>query len=1283
MLKALLFVTLLFPIGCFAQFTITGRIINKNDNSPVANASVFLSNATTGGKTSSVGTFALHDVKPGKYDLVVSIIGFESFSQTVTVTASNISLADIEIVPKTIILKEVTIKAVDDKYRERNYDLFKDEFLGHSSLAKDCKILNPQLLDLNYDETTKMLTASSVDFLEIENSALGYKLKYLLSNFSMDDKDRNARKIHFEGHVLFEKMHGTPAQEQKWQIKRQNVYEGSIMHFLRSTLNNTLAEEGFRVLQIEKNPDAKKSRTLMHFPLNETEILQPTNQEGIYALGCDNDELHITYNKKHRFSKNAQISYLKNPNNTDVTVISFNMPYVLFDNNGGIINPNSLSFAGAWGQSRAAELLPVDYVSEAEKSNPNEQKIHTDSLAISQVPLKKDLLSITSRSDSLANANPAEKLYLQFDKPYYAIGDTIWFKAYLFNAPTEFLSAKSGILHIDITTDSGKMVKQYLIPVSNGLSWGNICLDTTNFKSGDYTLHAYTNWMRNFDNDIFYTHHFFVAGPRETRLLINTKINARDTSDKTQISCQLQFAGINKIPMAGRQFQLSVYAETKKLYKLQANTDKQGLLKMNFSLPRKSSHPFILVESTDKSKSAVIPLEVTRPENTDLQFLPEGGDLVGGLPAHIGFKALGENGKGTEISGIITDHKQKQVAIFKSSHNGIGSFDLTVKNAEIYTAKVNLPDGKIKEYLLPTVKNSGTILNVRGGFDEDSVIVSIDATNDVKQLGENFFLIGKARGIVCYAAVLNFATGKVQQAIAKRLFPSGIAHFILFTNKGRSLNERLFFIDHNDNLDIKTVYNNVIFSPRDSVTLQLNVTDKTGEPVSGNFSMSVTDDSVIKEDTLNADNIIVHLLLTGDLKGYIENPAYYFPANNKQTWQALDNLLLTQGWSSFDWPTDKQLPRFGAEKEFSIQGRVINALNNPVKKTHVQGLSRSPLVAKDTITDNDGRFVFNDFPRIDTPAFFLEAVNKSGKSFNVGIKVDEATPPHFKTAYPATTPWYINSDSQLLKFIINTDSIKDITDDFGVNNHRLKEVKIFGKKIVKGSQNLNGPGNSDMVLDEKDMLKAGKKSWLDVFLENIKGFRIVYSRELPFPYIKDRVTIFVVDGFVLEPLEEFDRSAYAYNVMNFLKSHSAEDIKGVEVNASPIHNSMYNMRFFRDNSLHDCAFVEITTRSGKGHFMDNRPGTYLYKPLPLSWPKLFYKPRYTVNSMAKTPPDLRSTIDWEPNIFTDKNGSATVSFYAADNPGTYTVIIEGTDGEGNFGYKRGKITIGKPQYQTK
>src|SRR5579872_6237996 len=138
--------SLLLPVVCLAQFNVTGRVLNQADTKPVAGASVFINNTTIGAKAAGNGTFILQNLKPGKYDLVVSVIGFEVHKQKLVINAANVNLADITMYPKVTALKEVTIKRSSNLYRDIYYNRFKDEFLGKSDLARDCKILNPEII---------------------------------------------------------------------------------------------------------------------------------------------------------------------------------------------------------------------------------------------------------------------------------------------------------------------------------------------------------------------------------------------------------------------------------------------------------------------------------------------------------------------------------------------------------------------------------------------------------------------------------------------------------------------------------------------------------------------------------------------------------------------------------------------------------------------------------------------------------------------------------------------------------------------------------------------------------------------------------------------------------------------------------------------------------------------------------------------------------------------------------------------------------------------------------
>ena len=99
----------------------------------------------------------------------------------------------------------------------------------------------------------------------------------------------------------------------------------------------------------------------------------------------------------------------------------------------------------------------------------------------------------------------------------------------------------------------------------------------------------------------------------------------------------------------------------------------------------------------------------------------------------------------------------------------------------------------------------------------------------------------------------------------------------------------------------------------------------------------------------------------------------------------------------------------------------------------------------------------------------------------------------------------------------------------------------------------------------------------------------------------------------------------------------------------------------------DYAYIEITTRGGKGPFIKQSSGAYLLKPLVFTLPKQFYSPRYRSNAADKSILDIRSTIHWVPNLVTNEKGEATVSFYAADQAASYTIVMEGTDMNGQLG----------------
>ncbi|MXV17082.1 carboxypeptidase-like regulatory domain-containing protein [Hufsiella ginkgonis] len=902
--------------------------------------------------------------------------------------------------------------------------------------------------------------------------------------------------------------------------------------------------------------------------------------------------------------------------------------------------------------------------------------------AYAQIPTRESVRVVLGAMTSFAESHPIEKAYVQLDKPWYVQGDTLWFKTYLFNAKDLTGATRSGLLYTEVANDSNKVIKREMIPLLYGLGRANIAIDKT-FPAGSYTLRVYTNWMRNFGEDFIPVARFEVSELNEKDWMVNARIRVEKKSSGDSARLALRFADLNKEPVALREMRLSVLAGKKTLYKEDLETKLDGSLEVTLPLGQRSiaDNLSVLVEDRRNGqgkRKLSFPVTPENLENIDLQFLPEGGNLVGHLETTVGFKAIGEDGKGRNISGTVLNSKLQEVGAFKSGHLGMGAFPLDPFPGETYTAKVVLPGGAVKTYPLPAVKNTGTVLRVADIAGSDSLEVTVAFSEDLVQAAAMYYLVAQTRGVPCYGASFNASKGTATMKLSKKLFATGIVRFTLLNETKTPLNERIVFVNHHDQLRL-AIYAKPQYQVRDSIALRVQVTGETGEPVRGTFSLAVTDDSQVKRDSTKETSLLASMLLTSDLKGAVEDPGYYFTAGAGVS-RDIDHLMLTQGWVGYSWLQvfgKPSAPPFEAEKSFTVRGRVTNIMNKPVANSGLVLLSKKPTAILDTVTNEQGIFTFRNLPVSDSTAFFLQARNKKGKSFNVGIEVNEFVPPMFTQPQERIAPWYLNTDPLRLNFI--THKVQEKKEDAKkYGGILMNEVAIRTKRVITGSKNLNGPGEADLILDEEFMVKSGRKTLGDLLKENVKGFALKgFKGGRWFYMVNDMLVHLIIDGTNVD-FTRMEGTSYREHLETFFSYYSADDIKGIEVMRTGKYQMSYNTRFLPPLSIPwEHCFIEVTTRTGHGPFMKKTTGTYVFRPLPLSVPATFYSPRYDVKTTLAAGSDRRSTIFWAPDIVTDKDGMATVSFFAADLPGTYTVIVEGSDMQGALGSARKVLAVEK------
>jgi hypothetical protein len=918
--------------------------------------------------------------------------------------------------------------------------------------------------------------------------------------------------------------------------------------------------------------------------------------------------------------------------------------------------------------------------------------------ALAQAPAGGNINSVISKIGTYTGNMPVEKAFLQFDKPYYSTGDTAWFKGYLTTQTINY-SPLSCRLYVELLNDSNAVVKRFVFPVSYGLTWGSIPLSKGYVNEGTYTIRAYTNWMRNFGDDYFFKQSFYINNQGDNTWLVKVNPSISTEGGKDNVKMALKFSSLDNTTAGLRDINLKVLNGKKVLLRNTAQTDADGTLDLNFNIPTQTNLKnlnIIAQDKQDKLRTVLIPIGVNRPQDVDIQFMPESGSLVESIPSRVGFKAVGEDGKGVNVEAVVFDSDHNELADIKNLHHGIGTFDITPQPGKTYVAEVTLPDGAKKTVSLPVAAKAGSVLRVRNTIDKDTMTVALYNTTAQAAQGK-YYLIGMSRGVVCYGATFSFNNNYFSAKVAKGLFPTGVAHFILMNEAQQPLNERVTFINHNDNLKINLNTDAKIFNARDSIPVHILVKDEHDKPVQGSFSMAVTDDSQVKDGSTAADNIVSHLLLASDLKGYVEDPTYYFTPD-VQAWRALDALLLTQGWVGFDLKKiDKPgKPEYDPETDFAVKGTVTNLFNKPIGNSSVLMLAKGGVTfAKDTVTNAEGRFVFNKLPQVDKSTFIISARKPNGKVVNGGISIDEKNQTSAKAGtVTLLDPWNVNTDTTLLNYVKLNKNYQLALDkqQYGASGKMLRSVNIRDRVLIKGSQNLNDANGIDQTLNEDVMVNAGKATLLDVIMSKVKGFRQGFykdsSKQTNLEYfIKDKRVHFVFDGIDLDRFyEPFGGQPNEHNdyQKQYLDYISAEDILGIEVVYSQSGRYKAQNLSGTDELLSatptgpmgsDYAFLEITTRAGNGPFIKRATGIYIYKPLALAEYKQFYRPRYPLKDNKNFGTDIRSTVHWEPNIITKKDGTSTVSFYAADKPTHYTVILEGTDLNGRVGYQTQKITV--------
>ncbi len=650
-------------------------------------------------------------------------------------------------------------------------------------------------------------------------------------------------------------------------------------------------------------------------------------------------------------------------------------------------------------------------------------------------------------------------------------------------------------------------------------------------------------------------------------------------------------------------------------------------------------------------KDSLLPPVDTVVSDFAVQFFPEGGDLVDSIRSVVAFKAINQDGYPARVSGVIKNKEDRILDTIRSVHDGMGSFSFMPKPGESYKAVMTDDNGKTKIFDLPAARPYGVTLRLIKASNQ-KVFFQVKKREQVASDNNQLKLAAQLGGHLVYFANIDFGQGYTGGLIPLKNDPAGILQVTLFTDDGQPLAERLVFIKNKEaRLPLKLDLDTVSLAARGRNVYSVSLPDS----LKGNFSVAVTDaDLVIQAES--QDNIVSHLLLTADIKGYVYNPAWYFQSEDSATAHGLDLVMLTNGWRRFKWehllhqkyPEIKYPPE---PNELHFLGRIVDK-KGPVKTGSISMMLRTPI---DSTTyfisgaaEPTGFFKIDHLNFLDTAFLYYKAQDTLHKRKSVQVEFSKGP----QTAY--TLLGQRIRPSELLPTATLRNSLelagqRNQTDQYISNRSiLLKEVEVTATRIPKE--------------------KSVEERYTSGMFKSDNGYTFdLTDKTLPYTNIL-QFLVGRVPGLMIGANPAQPSVRWRGGTPGFFLDEVPVDIE--QIMNIPVDDialiKVYRPPFMGGFGGADGAIAIYTRKGGDRHF---NPGAGFEKKALVGYTlvRQFYSPDYAVKKRINELPDNRATLYWNPELKIDSiNHQLKIAFYNSDITRRIRVVFEGVTKKGRL-----------------
>ena len=628
------------------------------------------------------------------------------------------------------------------------------------------------------------------------------------------------------------------------------------------------------------------------------------------------------------------------------------------------------------------------------------------------------------------------------------------------------------------------------------------------------------------------------------------------------------------------------------------------------------------------------PAAITKP-TISIQFFPEGGTEVFSLEEKIAFKATDGYGRGLECAGVIVNQQNDTITHFQSLHNGMGNFQYKPQRNNTYFAILKLNDTTIRQPL-QSAADHGFVMHVTG-TENDQLMVKVLATPDYNNTP--VYLLIHTRQQLKIVEKNLVTNGETVFQVNKKDLGDGISAITLFNQNRQPVAERLVFKRPESKLQVQARTDQQIYDKRSPVQVYFSSQNSENQPLDGNYSLSVF--MIDPLQTVPAQNIVAWLYLSSDLKGTIETPEYYLDNNDKTSNEALDNLLLTQGWRRFKWSdlSENKKPYFEFLPELEgpvVNGKLVNkttgtSVGNSIAWLSIPGFENA---FSSSTSDAQGnlRFAFRDIYK--NNAVVVQPALPKDSNYRVDIVSAWSDKPPY-APFPPLVLSRNQEDILLARSIGN-----QVENTYSVDKKR--------KYLPGYIDTTSFYGRADKIYDLDDYTRF--QTMEEVLREYVEDVRVRKEGNKYTFKVRNHLfgTYFEEDPLILlDGIPIGDASKIV--ALDPLK------IQRIEV---VTHNCFVGSSVFE-------GIINVKSYTGEIGATQIDPNALVVEFEGLQQQRAFYSPSYDSEAARDSHiPDFRNVLNWTPQMKLGPDGVARVNFFSSDLKGKFAVIVQGISKNG-------------------